>query len=177
MLTTVETLATHTSIQYWLSNNGGTNWVRAYPGIETSFVTTGTDLRWRAQIASRSPVSLPSIDSLSIDLTGSGGGSGPFQQAVDGTVSMEIENFDASVEGSGASFALVSPAGASDAQAMQAPGNGQPRLEYQINFTQSGIHYVYVRGLGTSGGSNSLWLGFNGNQFLYNVNIGPLNRN
>jgi len=34
---------------------------------------------------------------------------------------------------------------------------------------------VYVRGLGTSGGSNSLWLGFDSNQFQYNVNIGPLN--
>lgn len=88
---------------------------------------------------------------------------------------MEMENFDASIEGSGASFALVTPAGASGGQAMQAPGNGQPRLEYQANFTQSGTHFVYVRALGTSGGSNSLWLGFNGDLFQHNVNIGPLN--
>ena len=99
----------------------------------------------------------------------------PFQQSADGTVSMEIENFDASIEGSGVSFALVTPADASAGQAMQAPGGGQPRLEYQVNFTQSGTHFVYVRGLGTSGSSNSLWLGFNGDLFQYNVSIGPLN--
>ncbi|NQV85907.1 MAG: hypothetical protein HQ492_02400, partial [Woeseiaceae bacterium] len=98
-----------------------------------------------------------------------------FQQAADGTVSMEMENFDQNVEGAGASWTLVSDADASSAMAMQAPGTGQPRLEYRVNFTRAGTHFVFVRAQGNSGGSNSMWLGFNGEFFLYNANINPLN--
>ena len=174
LLTTVETIPEHTEIRYSLSNNGGQDWVRAYSGVPSTFVTPGNDLRWRTDFDSRSPAGFPSTDSLMIDLMVSGG-SGPFQQGVDGTVSIEMENFDASIISSGASFALVSVTDASGAQAMQAPADGQPRLEYQVNFTQSGAHIVYVRGFGTSGSSNSLWLGFDGDIFQYNVNINPLN--
>jgi hypothetical protein len=50
------------SVQFALSNNGGTNWITATLGMATVFTTTGSDLRWKAVLTGdpvwrqRSPV-------------------------------------------------------------------------------------------------------------------------
>jgi glucose/arabinose dehydrogenase len=75
-----------------------------------------------------------------------------------GSVVMEAEHFDANVS-SGGTWSPISPAGASGT-AMQAGSGG--RLEYQINFSQTGTHYVYVRSFGANGKSNSAFVGIDG---------------
>ncbi len=64
-----QTIPFHTRIRYWLSNDGGTHWKIAYPGRSTSFSSPAApDLRWRAELMSASPASLPRINSLSLGL-------------------------------------------------------------------------------------------------------------
>jgi hypothetical protein len=57
------------SVQFYLTNNGGANWVTATLGTATVFTTTGSDLRWRAVLTS-DPVwrqRSPFVTSLRID--------------------------------------------------------------------------------------------------------------
>lgn len=56
----------NTGIDFLLSNNGGQRWFKVRPGIEFPFPTFGSDLRWRAELHSLSPVLTPTIDSLTI---------------------------------------------------------------------------------------------------------------
>ncbi|MEZ5464677.1 MAG: FG-GAP-like repeat-containing protein [Lysobacteraceae bacterium] len=71
-LTAMQTVNTassrNTAIDYYLSNNGGTNWYRAYPGEDFLFPASGTDLRWRAELSSLSPQRTPMITQLDISL-------------------------------------------------------------------------------------------------------------
>lgn len=60
-------LPPHTGVDYWLTNNGGENWFLARPGSPLRFPTPGTDLRWRADLRSLSPVQSPLIDSISLN--------------------------------------------------------------------------------------------------------------
>jgi hypothetical protein len=65
---TVNTATTrNTSIDYYLSNDGGAHWVRAYPGIVVIFPAPGTDLRWKAEFSSLSPVITPVLHQVFID--------------------------------------------------------------------------------------------------------------
>ena len=155
------------------------NWTSSIDGaigMGGSFSTSSLSVGTHTITAEASDL-LPQTGSSSILLTVDPltGGTGAFIQGGDGTVSMEMENFDLTIVGSDTSWTLVSDAGASDGMAMQAPGNGQPRLEYQVNFSQAGTHYVFVRAQGNSSSSNSMWLGFDGDLFMQNVNINPLN--
>lgn len=95
-----------------------------------------------------------------------------FQQ-VNGLVSMEAENYYAKTDAGGKSWtAYNSISGYSGAGAMQAgpdtgsataPGAG-PSMDYLVNFSQTGTHYVWVRGLGadSSGLSDSVHIGLDG---------------
>jgi hypothetical protein len=38
-----------------------------------------------------------------------------------------------------------------------------PRLDYAVNFVHTGIHYVWVRGLGADKGDDSVHVGLDGN--------------
>jgi hypothetical protein len=102
------------------------------------------------------------------------GGTGAFQQAANGTVSMEAEHFSASIGNAPNAWIPVAPAGASGGAAVRAPASEQPRLEYQVNFTRTGTHYVYVRAYGSSGSSDSVHVGFNGNWTTQYVAMKPL---
>jgi hypothetical protein len=56
------------SVQFFLANNGGTDWFPVTPGVTHVFTTTGSDLRWRAVLAAdpiwpRTPV----VDLLHIE--------------------------------------------------------------------------------------------------------------
>ena len=101
----------------------------------------------------------------------------PYQQdaGVDGVVSIEVENFDASVSQGGHDWVAVYPPGCSGAGAMQAqPDIGtnndsgyvstSPRLDFAVNFVHTGIHYVWVRGLGADKGADSVHVGLTANR-------------
>jgi CubicO group peptidase (beta-lactamase class C family) len=103
-----------------------------------------------------------------------GGGTGVFQQAGDGTVSMEAEHFTSKVGSTSYTWTQIVPAGASEAQAMLAPKSQQPRMEYQVNFSRTGTHYVYLRSYGSSSASDSAWIGYDGNWLIQYVTIKPL---
>ena len=99
-----------------------------------------------------------------------------YQQDSNGLVQIEAENYQENVSQNSQSWQLVSDSAAQGNEAMQAlPDNGinnasgyttnSPRLDYRVNFTRSGTHYVWVRGKPKSGptsSSNSVHVGFNG---------------
>ena len=66
VLTPAEGLPPNTWVTYWLSNNGGARWFIVQPGVMFVFPTAGTDLRWRAELHSLSPVQTPRIDQIRI---------------------------------------------------------------------------------------------------------------
>ena len=66
-LTASADLPVNTRVTYYLSNNGGTKWYIVQPGVEFTFPTSGMDLRWKAELASLSPILTPRIDQIQID--------------------------------------------------------------------------------------------------------------
>jgi hypothetical protein len=66
MLIPTANLPPNTSVTYWLSNNGGGKWFIVQPGVMFIFPTTGTDLRWRAELHSLSPARTPRVDQIRI---------------------------------------------------------------------------------------------------------------
>ena len=65
-LTAIAALPPNTAVDYWLSNDGGARWYQVRPGVTHHFPSLGTDLRWRAELGSLSPVSTPSLDQIQI---------------------------------------------------------------------------------------------------------------
>jgi len=57
----------HTDIEYYLSNDGGNRWVIAHPGRSVRFPEKGNDLRWRAELKSRSPVQTTTLTRVGIE--------------------------------------------------------------------------------------------------------------
>ena len=55
------------SVDYYLSNNGGTNWNVVTPGTEYTFSTTGADLRFKIVINGSYTAASPYIDDVTID--------------------------------------------------------------------------------------------------------------
>ncbi len=68
ILTANEMLPPNAGVDYWLSNNGGMKWYQVYPNKPILFGSSGTDLRWRAELNSRSPALTPLVDSIHIEL-------------------------------------------------------------------------------------------------------------
>ncbi len=99
-----------------------------------------------------------------------------YQQASDANnlVSIEAENFDANV--GGATDAWTKETGGSGGFHLNSgPDNGNtfnsnyttssPRVSYEVNFTQTGTHYVWIRGKAggsSTGASDSLHVGLDG---------------
>ncbi len=86
-------------------------------------------------------------------------GAGVYQQdpGANGIVSVEAEHFNNDVAQGGRSWVAVTPSGFSGTGAMEAsPNSGtnnnagyvsnSPRLDFQVNFTRTGKHYVWIRG-------------------------------
>lgn len=108
---------------------------------------------------------------VSVNVTTVGGGG--FQQDGSGLVSMEAENYLASVVSSdghewlpaGAGFAGYSGTDSLRALPDDNVSNGNnytilsPRLDYQVNFTRTGTHYVWVRMQGPSLSSDAVHVG------------------
>ena len=75
----------------------------------------------------------------------------------------------------GGLWGLIAPAGASGGQAMEASINGSPRLEYFVNFSQTGTYYVWIRSWGSTAQSDSAFFGFDGNWLASTVVMSPRN--
>jgi hypothetical protein len=59
-------LPANSSVNYYLSNDGGMRWFKTKPEQALVFPTSGTDLRWRAELASGSPVLSPQVETIEI---------------------------------------------------------------------------------------------------------------
>lgn len=99
----------------------------------------------------------------------------PVQQdgGADGLVVIEAEAFDSQIPQGGHSWTDSFPTGYSGSGALEATPNigtnndtgyvtDSPRLDYGINFVKTGVHYVWVRGLGATLADDSLHLGLDG---------------
>jgi lysophospholipase L1-like esterase/heme exporter protein D len=99
-----------------------------------------------------------------------GGGAEAYLQDGLGMVSMETEYFDTQVIKGGYEWALNYTSGYSGTAAMKAPAvsfitnymEKSPRLDYNVDFQYSGVHYLWVRAYAASSASNSLHAGLNG---------------
>lgn len=92
----------------------------------------------------------------------------------DGLVVMEAENHDGNTSQGGRDWVEVfAPTGFSGTSAFQAQptccknvtvdyASLSPRLDYQVDFSQTGTHYVWIHARGDSGSSNSLHAGLDG---------------
>ncbi|OOZ41471.1 hypothetical protein BOW53_03610 [Solemya pervernicosa gill symbiont] len=66
-LSATETSSADTSIDYYLSNNGGTNWYKVISGEFFTFPDTGTDdLRWKAKLQTLSAARSPALSQIAL---------------------------------------------------------------------------------------------------------------
>jgi hypothetical protein len=115
---------------------------------------------------------------LTLGLVMGSSNAAPLQQGggLDGLVSVEAEHFDNNVAQGGDQWVQVGPTGAFTGVGMQAQPNDDtgtrktgyatrsPRLDYQILFSRTGIHYVWIRGYGATGNDDSVHAGLNGEE-------------
>ena len=66
ILTVMADIPIQTKIDFYLSNNDGQNWYQVYPGKSFLFPTTGSELRWKAELHSLSPAITPVLKSVTI---------------------------------------------------------------------------------------------------------------
>ena len=96
-----------------------------------------------------------------------------FIQNESGIVSIEVENHHEKAIQGEHDWQAVNRSGNSGVGALQAlPNKGStynntyvtnsPRLDFQVNFVRTGIHYVWIRGLANNGRDDSLHVGLNG---------------
>ena len=140
---------------------------------------------------------------LVIAVAGNVSGGDPLQQdpGPDGIVSVEAENFDENTPRPPHTWELITeaaggflpPGGFTGGAAMQstpttpAAGAGfndpadflanSPRLDYDIIFTKTGLHYVWVLAWGLDGNSDSLHSGLDGEHVPTADRIGGINNN
>ena len=67
-LTATASAPSGTSLTYYMSSDGGTNWEQVTSGVQKSFANVGNDLRWKAVLTGTTSVT-PSIDTISINYT------------------------------------------------------------------------------------------------------------
>jgi len=90
----------------------------------------------------------------------------------DGIVSMEAESFDSKLDQGGHTWSPITPAGSSGSALLASPNTGvnndtgyttnSPRLDYKINFVKTGMHHVWIRGIGATGSDDSCHIGLDG---------------
>ncbi|MBK7167690.1 MAG: hypothetical protein IPH83_00065 [Gammaproteobacteria bacterium] len=158
----------------WSSSRDGV--IGSGASFSTSGLSAGTHTITASVTDSSGATASDSIV-VTVVASGGGGGSGAFQQEANGSVSIEAEHFDASVEHNGVQWnGPVFPSGASGGQAMEAPSaSGQPRLEYRVDFSTAGTYYVWIRSYALNASTNSVHLGSDGSWFNDVVNVSPYN--
>ncbi|GAH67175.1 unnamed protein product, partial [marine sediment metagenome] len=115
--------------------------------------------------------SLSDDDTVAISVNAAAGGTGAFQED-GGTVVMESENYDdnaARSDDSGEAWSkATSISGYVGEGYMIAPGSGAEdwvdaaELSYEIDFTNAGTYYTWMRRWATSSADNSAWVGLDG---------------
>ena len=105
------------------------------------------------------------------------------QQKIDGLISLEAENADANISRNGFSWTDINSGMFSGGRALQAtPTSGpaqdaagysltSPQLDFLVNFSQTGTHYVWVRGIGQQSNGNSVHVGLDGMETVSSQNI------
>ena len=58
----------NTAVDFYISNNGGAQWFKVKSGKPFDFRVPGSDLRWRAELHSLSPVLSPRVLDVAIDV-------------------------------------------------------------------------------------------------------------
>ena len=106
----------------------------------------------------------------------------PLQQdpGPDGIVSVEAEHYDDNIERGGIRWEEVGPtAGFTGTAGMQALGASfynagystqSPQLDYEINFVQTGTHYVWILAWAAGGGDDSCHAGLDGEERPFSSN-------
>ena len=61
-------LPMHATVEFFMSNNGGTQFYQVIPNLPFNFPTAGTDLRWKAKLNTISPLNLPVLGQINISL-------------------------------------------------------------------------------------------------------------
>ncbi|MEM6805720.1 MAG: hypothetical protein AAF696_30255, partial [Bacteroidota bacterium] len=102
-----------------------------------------------------------------------------------GEVIIEAENFTESIPGTGnaanTSWTIINDADASSSTAIEgSPNTGVwtglnlngPRLDYDINFAETGTYFIYVRSAGPSGNDDSYHVGLDGIAFSNKSSFG-----
>ncbi|KAB7627888.1 Ig-like domain-containing protein [Alkalilimnicola sp. S0819] len=96
-----------------------------------------------------------------------------FMQGDDGLLTVDAENYHRNTpRGAHAWQDRADSAAVGGAALIATPNDGarldsnlaelSPRLDYEVEFQQAGTHYLWLRGLGTSGASDSVHVGLNG---------------
>jgi len=127
---------------------------------------------------------------LVISLSRSVTNADPFQQEAgpDGIVSIEAENFDENTPQGAHTWEFVTdPAGFSGTGAMRSmPDSGDlinepaqyltqcPRLDFEVNFSQSGTHYIWVRCYQLNDDTNTCHVGIDGQPNATSDRVGNL---
>lgn len=118
--------------------------------------------------------SLTDTETITINVLEAGsGGSGAYLPDSSGMVVMEAENFDGNVPQGNHTWAVDTTAGYVGASAIQAvPDSGSyldttygttsPRLDFEVDFAATGYQSVWIRGLGHSWNSDSVWISIDG---------------
>ena len=94
-------------------------------------------------------------------------------QEAGGLLSIEVEHYYGNTAQGSHSWNFVTPANHSGDGAMEATPNDatnhdtgyttdSPRMDFQVNFAHTGIHYVWVRGLAGTSGDDSVHIGLDG---------------
>lgn len=156
------------------NNPGQSKWVHLFPWLKDTEVIEGQNLydylpadynsgsKWTKKFLQRDSQIFPAdVDA--------------FQQPndTDGLVSIEAEHFLNKSDQGGHSWVTSADVGSSGSGSMTANANsgltvdtgytsGSPRLDYKVNFTKSGTHYVWLRGLGVGTADRTIHVGLDG---------------
>jgi hypothetical protein len=138
-----------------------------FPPVRTEDCPPGYYMLWALNSSG-----VPSVSKM-VRITSSG--QKAFQQPnnTDGIVSMEAENYEGRVAQGSRAWQDNFTSGHSGTRAFIALPNtgatvntgyatGAPRLDFRVNFTKTGTHYVWVRGIGANGNDDSVHVGING---------------
>jgi len=82
-ITPTEVIPNNTSIDYYVSNNGGIKYFKVRKNNELTFATTGNDLRWKVELNSLSPSLSPRLKNLAISVPNSAPNASSFSIDID----------------------------------------------------------------------------------------------
>lgn len=146
-------------------SSDGASWTT----IGSDTIALGTSAMVGLAVTSHDDTQLCTATFTNVSISGVGFRQDP---GPDGIVSIEAESFDARVDQGGHTWAATAPAGASGSALIANPNSGvnndtgyvtaSPRLDYKVNFVKTGVHHVWIRGIGANGSDDSIHVGLDG---------------